>query len=235
MSNTYFQFKQFRINQDQSAMKVATDACILGAVTPVPEQGAVLDIGTGTGLLSLMIAQRCDCSIDAVELDEKSFKQAEKNVIESPWSHHIKVHHADIRSFHASQKYDLVICNPPFYENHLRSISAAKNTAKHAAQLSFEELVDAIKRNLKPDGIFSVLLPANMNEKFTGLCETAQLNIAQQVLIRDNEAQDIIRIITFFSFKIQQKAESILLTIKDAAGNYSPQFTQLLNPYYLHL
>lgn len=216
-------------------MKVATDACILGAVTPVPEQGAVLDIGTGTGLLSLMIAQRCDCSIEAVELDEKSFKQAEKNIAASPWSDRIKIHHDDIRSFHPTQKYDLVICNPPFYENHLRSTSAAKNTAKHAAQLSFEELVDTVKRNLKEDGIFSVLLPANISERFTGLCEAVELHPFQQVLIRDNEVQQIIRSISFLSFKTHPKTETILLTIKDPAGNYSPQFTELLNPYYLHL
>ncbi|MEP7128610.1 MAG: methyltransferase, partial [Chitinophagales bacterium] len=137
MSNTYFQFKQFRIDQDQSAMKVATDACILGAATPAPADGAILDIGTGTGLLSLMIAQKCSGRIDAVELDEGSFHQATSNVQNSLWKDRINVIHSDVRTFHPNKKYDLIICNPPFFENHFKSPFLQKNKAKHAVQLSY--------------------------------------------------------------------------------------------------
>ena len=131
MSNTYFQFKQFTIHQDKCAMKVCTDACMLGAWTAGKLGGSginnILDIGCGTGLLSLMLSQKINASIDAVEIDADAAKQAGENISASPWAANIRVIHTSLQEFMPKKKYDLIICNPPFYENDLRSEHENKN------------------------------------------------------------------------------------------------------------
>ncbi len=216
-------------------MKVSTDACLFGAITPVSENDSVLDIGTGTGLLALMLAQKCNCEIDAVERDAPSYSQAVTNVLMSPWSSRIKLHHTDIRLFHPGKKFSLIICNPPFFENHRRSSIAQQNTAKHADQLSFRELIEAVSKNLKSDGLFAVLLPANIIEKFVMLSAMSSLHVLYHVYISNRESLQPKRVITIFSPEIQETKESNSIYIKDAGGNYSRQFRELLQPFYLHL
>ena len=128
MANTYFQFKQFIIHQDQCAMKVCTDACILGAwfAEKIPSQSAVLDIGSGTGLLMLMLAQKNKSEIDGIELDLSSFKQLKENISISKWKESLHAFPGDVRTFSFSSKYDFIIVNPPFFEGDLLSSSAGK-------------------------------------------------------------------------------------------------------------
>lgn len=235
MSNTYFQFKQFRIEQDQCAMKVSTDACLLGAVTSTPAEGKILDIGTGTGILSLLLAQRCHCMIDAAELDEASFRQAASNVAHSKWNDRIHVVHTDIRLYHSLTKYALIICNPPFYENHFKSPSSQKNKAKHAEHLSYQELLEAVKRNLSADGVFSVLLPANCAERFMKQAVTFELHPHKRFLISEDDKQPFKRHIILFSQHPSTTITETALFIRDAEGNYSSSFRHLMHPYYLYL
>ncbi|HUS02889.1 MAG TPA: methyltransferase, partial [Chitinophagaceae bacterium] len=154
MANDYFQFKEFIIQQDKCSMKVCTDACLLGSLLPVTSKNAepinrVLDIGTGTGLLSLMYAQRnIHAVIDAVEIEEDSFKQANENFIRSKWNDRIKIFYTDIRKFAPAKKYDLIITNPPFYENELLSTEKNKNIAKHDEGLTFRDLTGIITKHL---------------------------------------------------------------------------------------
>ncbi len=216
-------------------MKVSTDACILGAFTPATAKGRMLDIGTGSGLLSLMLAQRCNSLIDAAELDEPSFQQAADNVANSKWKDRIRVIHTDIRMYHASPKYALIICNPPFYENHFQSPSLKKNKAKHALQLSYQELLEVVKRNLEPDGIFSVLLPSNSAERFMQLAGGVALQACKRMLIKERDHHPVKRQIILFSTNLDLPLTETTLTIRDTDGHYSTEFRQLLHPYYLHL
>src|SRR5688572_25058776 len=138
MPNTYFQFKQFTIHQDRSAMKVTTDACLFGAwcATEINQDNKrLLDIGTGTGLLSLMIAQKNKLLIDAVEIEEQAAVQAVENVKASPWKESVHVIHKNIRDFNSEKKYNYIISNPPFYENELSGERMEKNIAHHDAGL----------------------------------------------------------------------------------------------------
>jgi tRNA1Val (adenine37-N6)-methyltransferase len=155
-----FQFKQFTIHQDQCAMKVSTDACILGAWVDVAQAENILDIGAGTGLLSLMMAQRSTACIDAVELDTPAFEQAKSNIAESNWGDRVEVFLGKIQDFSSDKKYDYIVSNPPFYQNHLKSEKVQKNQAHHTETLSFEELLDSVLRLRTTSGKFAVLLPA---------------------------------------------------------------------------
>jgi len=132
MANTYFQFKQFTVQQDKCAMKVTTDSCLFGSLSPTLSEGEgvlnVLDIGTGTGLLSLMFAQKKqNALIEAIEIDKDAFEQAKENIAASPWSYRINIIHADARNYPFPQKYDVIISNPPFYQNVLNTDDKMKN------------------------------------------------------------------------------------------------------------
>ena len=140
---SYFQFKQFIIHQDRCAMKVCTDACILGAWfgTKLPSNIRVLDIGSGTGLLIMMLAQNIEAAIDGIEIDLPAFKQLQENISQNEWKKRIHVYPGDIRNFSFPQQYDFIISNPPFFENDLASESLAEQTAKHSKDLSLDELI----------------------------------------------------------------------------------------------
>ncbi len=235
MPNSYFQFKQFRIDQDQCAMKVTTDACILGAWTPLPRHGCVLDIGTGTGLLALMIAQRADVLVDAVEFDEPGFLQAKKNIISSKWKDRIHIFQADIRLWLPEKKYELIICNPPFYEGQYKPPDYQKKVAWHDEMLNLADLLKSVHRLLMfPEAKFSVLLPANKTQDFTSAAATYKLYPQQQLQFGDKFG-NLHRTILVFATTAKNKVQTEVLTIKNNAGIHSNEFVQLMKQYYLYL
>ena len=161
MPNDHFEFKQFKVIQSACAQKVSTDACLFGAWVAV-HSGAklqVLDVGAGTGLLMLMLAQKINAEIDGIEISEDCAKQAMENIGASPWSSRLSVIHADARDHRFEKKYDLVISNPPFYENQLRSPDPAKNIAWHSHELNLTELTALAFNLLSANGILCILLP----------------------------------------------------------------------------
>src|ERR1700734_3286365 len=154
MPNSYFQFKQFTIYQDRCAMKVCTDACILGAWfgDKAPAYSSVLDIGSGTGLLMLMLAQKHKGELRGIEIDLDAFHQLKDNIDKSPWRHLIKVYPGDIRSFSFPEKFDFTSSNPPFFENDLPASSPTANLARHSKELTLSDLLEAIDTNLSHNG-----------------------------------------------------------------------------------
>jgi tRNA1Val (adenine37-N6)-methyltransferase len=240
MANSYFQFKQFTIHQDKCGMKVTTDGCLFGAwVAGRLESGAgnILDIGTGTGLLTLMMAQQSKFFIDAIEIDKDAFEQASDNVAASPWANRIKVFHADAKKLVAKNKYDVIISNPPFYEKELKGDDAQKNLAHHDAGLLLPELLHIIQENLKPGGIFYLLLPYKRNDEVKQLLTANDFTIEQMTFVRQSFNHDYFRIMLAGKFKTAKSAETLIdeIPIKDKQDNYSPVFISLLRDYYLHL
>lgn len=236
MSNNWFQFKQFRVVQDACAMKVTTDACIQGAWTPVPISGNILDIGTGTGLLSLMVAQRSSgAKITALEIDKDAAQQASANFEASTWRTSIDVQQADFMEWESAAKYDLIICNPPFFLNSLRSPEENRNMAKHTNELTLEGILQRCKAILKESGILSLLLPTDtylMIEPLfakQGLYEMARLEVRHKPDGRTN------RIVTLLSPAARADKQVTQLHIYEADGVYSGEFKKLLRDYYLHL
>src|SRR5688500_4757987 len=183
MPNDYFRFKHFTIQQGMTAMKVTTDACLFGGwiaerfsvlqkETGKPD---VLDLGTGTGLLSLMLAQKLEAAIDAIEIHTAAAAQAKENVEASTWKEMITVIHADVREYSFNKQYDLVMSNPPFYENDLRSPVASVNQARHDTSLTFHDLLILVNHLLKQDGYFAVLIPFHRCEYLLQEAQTTDL------------------------------------------------------------
>lgn len=232
MPNTHFAFKQFTIHQDQTAMKVTTDACILGAYTDVKKAKNMLDIGTGTGLLSLMLSQRNNAIIDAIEIDESAYHQAIKNVGQSIFKDNIRVHNVSIQNFITNNSYDLIVSNPPFFQNHLKAETVARNNSLHTDTLSFEDLLGSVLRLLSQNGTFVVLLPAFESAIFDQLANLKELYPQKKLTIRHRKGSKILRIITTFG-RLKQETIDEELIIKNPDESYTPDFQALLREYYL--
>lgn len=236
MANNYFQFKQFRIDQENAAMKVCTDSCIFGAMIKPQMFKNILDIGTGTGLLALMVAQRSDGLIDAVEIDADAAEQAKQNINNSPWKDRIKVSTQAIQDFSSSakKKYDLIISNPPFYKDNLKSENEKINIAHHGTALSMQELLEAVTKLLLPDGLFMVLLPSFEAELLREEAIEYNLFTSSIIKIKDTGNAKVLREVTVFSYglTIPSMAEFV---IKKEDGTYTEDFVGLLKEYYLNL
>jgi tRNA1Val (adenine37-N6)-methyltransferase len=243
MANSYFKFKQFTINQDKCAMKVTTDACLFGAMVagcktclPAGKQLVnCLEIGIGTSLLSLMVAQKNNAlKIDAVEIDAAAAEQAAENIAASPWADRIEVFNEDILSFSSEKKYDCIISNPPFFEDDLQSADKAKNDAKHNTSLNLLQLLQVVDKYLTPDGFFAVLLPYHRVGYFIEASEKMDLHLSKQILVKQTLKHKFFRGILFLSRKeVDSQQDEII--IKDAEHNYTPQFAAALKDYYLFL
>ncbi len=237
MSNSWFEFKQFRIEQNKCAMKITTDACIQGAWTPVSSPAKrLLDIGTGTGLLSLMLAQRNPgILIDAVELDPEAASQAAENVALSPWHERIKVMRQDIRDHISPVKYDLIICNPPFFANSLLGDGLEKNQARHDVSLKKEELLHAANSNLSENGHLSLLLPHTEYQQWKEPAARVGLYEKSCLHIRHRPDASVKRVVSIMSRIDEISPAQYTLTIQDEDGRYSAEFIALLSPFYLNL
>ncbi len=173
MSNQYFEFKRFRMEQDRCPMKVGTDGVLLGAWFPLQEGCTVLDIGTGTGLVAIMAAQRGAGRVTAVDIDSDAAGQARANAANSPWADRIDVVCSDIALFNEGFRYDRIVCNPPYFRDSLRSPDSGRNTARHNDSLSFETLSACASRLLADDGRLCLVLPRDAVETFSR-CAAAQ-------------------------------------------------------------
>ena len=235
--NTYFQFQQFRVDQGQCAMKVSLDACIFGALIDVSKSQRILDIGTGTGLLSLMVAQRCGATIDAVELDEKAAQQARDNFQQSPWADRLNLIHSAVQQYDAPELYDTFICNPPFFEHSLTSPDAARSLARHTDSLTFKELASAIQTHLAEGGQAWILLSTASSEAF--LKEVHQTNRLQPVSVislRPNRQRpDHRNIHVVRKSQPSEKNDRTIrqLTLMGENQGYTTEIKRLLGEYFL--
>ncbi len=238
MSNTYFRFKQFTVHQERCAMKVSTDACIFGAWTPVAEGVKnILDIGTGTGLLALMLAQRnADVCIDAIELDPDAAMQARQNIEQSPWRDRIQAIEGDVRNYPFSKKYDLIICNPPFFQNSLLGPDSARNNVRHNLSLSFEDLLNRLNALLSPKGYCSILLPVAEHGRWEQLIIANGYTVFNKLLIcLSGESAVPNRIASLCALQPAVEVTHQTLYIYKDKGLYTNDFRHLLSPFYLNL
>ncbi|HWJ90571.1 MAG TPA: methyltransferase, partial [Flavisolibacter sp.] len=246
MANSYFQFKQFTIHHDRCAMKTTTDACLFGAWAAIELQKKilenkqeadlapkVLDIGSGSGLLSLMLSQKNAVAIDAVEIEPDAAQQARENIQASQWRDRIEVFNEDIVSFEGSG-YDYIITNPPFYENELSSSRPEKNLAHHSAALSLMTLVNTIKEKLKSTGTFFILFPFKRAEELEKTLGLNGLFIQKRIQVRQSVNHAPFRVMIMGSAAAPPRVEHDQIDIAGARTEYTPAFTDLLKDYYLY-
>jgi tRNA1Val (adenine37-N6)-methyltransferase len=239
MPNTYFQFKEFRIEQGNCGMKVTTEACLFGALATqlVPENcNHILDIGTGTGLLALMFAQSSKAFISALEIDKAAFQQAKENFQLSPWSERLAIEHCDLNDYHSDNQFDFIICNPPFFEKNQLGKKMNKNKAIHNFSLGFEGLAQGLERLLNSEnGLAVVLYPEYEMSLFKNSMIALGLEERVSIDIYNQTEKPVFRQIKVFSKKKSASPQIQSLIIKKENGEYTPEFTRLLKAYYLHL
>jgi len=231
-----FHFKQFSIEQDKCAMKVSLDACVFGALCETDKAKRILDIGTGTGLLSLMMAQRSHAHIDAIELDEQAAQQAIQNIESSPFSKQVRVHTANIKQFKGAKKYDLVVCNPPFFSDHLKGPNTQRNQARHNDGLSFMELNGSIIEHLHEYGRAWILLPCSEFENFMEDARQLGLQLDQKWLLSSRPQKVPHRVIfslAHTSSQISMEPANTLCVHSEHGPEYTQAFKSLLKHYYL--
>lgn len=230
-----FKFRQFSIWQDRCPMKVGTDGVLLGAWADVNSRRRILDIGTGTGLIALMAAQRNSSAvITAVEIDRSSAEQASENVAMSPWHDRISVIHSDILDFQSDEKFDAILCNPPYFRNSLRCPESGRNNARHCDTLSFDSLLQKASSLLSENGEFSVIIPTDSVSAFTGMAASAGLQIHRTTDVFTRPEAQPKR--TLLSFGMGWRdCEKTIIEMRDTNGNPSPSYIELVSTFYLKI
>jgi tRNA1Val (adenine37-N6)-methyltransferase len=233
-----FSFKQFNVQQDRCAMKIGTDGVLLGAWTPlINNPYNLLDIGAGTGILSLILAQRSNLEqIDAIEIDEGAYEQCVENFEASPWSDRLFCFHAGLDEFvdDPEDEYDLIISNPPFYTDTFKSENTQRDIARFEDALPFEELIEAADLLLSDNGIFSVIIPYKEETKFVSMCKELELFPLKITRVKGTPTAEIKRSLLAFT-RIEQTPIIDELTIEISRHQYTPEYIALTQDFYLKM
>ena len=237
MPNDTFDFKKFSIKQDKCAMKVGTDAVLLGAWIIPNGSKNILDIGTGTGVISLMLAQKSSANILAVEIDKQSTEQAMLNVSQSNYFSQIQVENVSIQDLaqKSEKKFDLIVTNPPYFIDSYKSIESNRTIARHSDSLPFEELIDSVLKLLDVKGKFCLILPKNEAGIFRKMAEIKGLYLSKLLRIRtkpDKESEK--RHLMQFEFKETEFSESTLVLEENESRNYTQAYKEFTKDYYLN-
>jgi len=233
-----FQFKQFSIEQDRCAMKIGTDGVLLGAWTPIENNPfSILDIGTGTGIIALMLAQRSSAEqIDALEIDEEAYEQATDNFENSPWNDRLFCFHAGLDEFveEPEDEYDLIVSNPPFYSEDYKSNDDQRDLARFQDAMPFEDLIEAAALLLSENGIFSVIIPFKEEENFIAIAKEYDLHPLKITHAKGTPTSEIKRSL----LALTRNETSVLtneLVIETARHIYTPEYIELTQDFYLKM
>lgn len=234
MDTRPFHFKAFSLHHHRSTMKVGTDAVLLGIWTDLTSVKSALDVGTGCGILSLLLACRTSLSVDAVEMDADSFEEAKQNFLESPYSDCLQIFHADFNDFvpPEGKRYDLIISNPPFFVNDLQSKNPKKSMARHTQSLTYERLLTGSLELLNPEGKISVVLPYRESRLFLSLAKSAGFFVEKQMLIFPMLGKEPNRInILLGRQPVEEQTEKFM--IRDENGKFTSQYVDFVKDYYV--
>jgi len=235
MPKPEFRFKRFTIRQDRCALKVGTDGVLFGAWVNYTDAQRILDIGTGTGVLALIAAQRNDTAwIDAVEIDDASAEQATENAAASPWPDRVRVHRMDVRRMTATEPYDLIICNPPYYAGYSTSPDERIGLAKHSGELLFPELIDAVDRLLAPEGKLAVIVPLNREMEFLMEARRVALLPLRRCSVRYVAHRPPKRVLLELSRSGGAVEEATLTVEATGPFDYTPEYRALISDLMLN-
>lgn len=236
-----FRFKEFTIHQDKSAMKIGTDAVLLGAwcsINHYPD--TVLDVGSGTGIIGLMLAQRTNAmTVDAVEIDEAAYEQTVENFEQSDWGDRLFCYNASFQEFaqelsEEEDVYELIVANPPFYTDTYETENDSRNKARFTSSLSFQDLLIGVKSILAENGLFSVIIPCKEEANFVALAEEIGLFLNRVCRVKGNEKSEIVRSLLEFSF-ITKNIQEEQLVIEKERHQYTDAYIDLTKDFYLKM
>jgi tRNA1Val (adenine37-N6)-methyltransferase len=234
MSGQSFVFKQFIVKQNKCAMKVGTDAVLVGAWAEMPKDGSVLDIGTGTGIIAMMAAQRSQAFVDALEIDIDSYIQAVENTSNCKWRDRIVIHLMSLQQYtiRSERKYDAIISNPPYFSNSLQASSESRTKARHTCTLKFEELLSGVATLLKPGGTFSTILPPKEAEDLINISKEHKLYLTRVTRVQTCISKPPKRLLMQFGFEPDSFSENTLI-IESEPHSYTPSYKELTRDFYL--
>lgn len=234
-----FIFKQFEIKQNKSAMKVGTDGVLLGAWCNVPDKTCrILDIGTGTGLIALMVAQRCkQAYIDGIEIDKEAANEAAENCAKSPFFNRINIIHSALQQYQPVLKYDLIVCNPPYFNNSLKNPDKNREIARHTTTLNFDELLKYSIRLLNPNGILALILPYDEKNNFMEYVYKSEFKIKRETEVYSTKTSlNAKRIMMEFCLTDSNMIiEKNKITIEKERHLYTSEYIDLTKDFYLNM
>lgn len=239
MANPYFKFKQFTVHQERATLKVSTDSCLFGAwcAENIAKRQInprhILDIGSGTGLLMLMLAQQSYALIDGIELDHDTCIQARENFAASPWHDRLQLFEGDVRTYSFSKQYDLIVSNPPFFEGDLKPLVHSKRMAKHDETLTLEALLETLSSLMHEESRFACLMPFHRRTELIEAAREKGLFLAAELRVKQTTRHDFFRSMMMFGkSNVQATIENIAI---QEDGVYTFAFVELLRDYYLYL
>jgi tRNA1Val (adenine37-N6)-methyltransferase len=234
-----FQFKQFSVQQDRCAMKIGTDGVLLGAWAPVEQNPfSILDIGTGTGIIALMLAQRSTAQqIDALEIDEQAYEQATDNLENSPWNDRLFCFHAGLDEFmeEPEDEYDLIVSNPPFYAEDYKTNNDQRDLARFQDALPFEDLIEAADLLLSENGILAVIIPFKEEDRFLAIAKEFELYPTRITRVKGTSTAEIKRSLLALSRNKTTLFSIDELTIEIGRHEYTPEYIALTQDFYLKM
>lgn len=238
MSNSYFQFKQFTVFHDKCAMKVGTDGVLLGAWTNVENVTEVLDVGTGTGLIALMVAQRNpQARVIAIDVDEQAVGQAKENIENSPFSDRIAVEFLAFRQFvqNSSKRFDLIVSNPPYFSGSLLPPDKERARARHSVSLTLDDLLFSARGCLQDHGTLSLILPYDKSDELNYLCEKHLFYMKRKTIVHPLPATEPKRLLIELTMQQTDHTETSSLVIENSRHQYAKDFSDLVRAFYIHL
>lgn len=237
MSGHTFVFKKFTVFQHDSAHKVGTDAVLIGAWAQVEHAKSILDVGTGTGIIALMMAQKSGAVIDAIDIEQSSYRQACENVKHSAWRERIHVHHVSFQDYvkTCGKKFDIIITNPPYFVDSFKAPDEERSHARHNDTLPFTNLVEGVKTLLQPNGKFYIILPTKEAGDFKTLAEKKGLHLLKRMRVKTKQANDTEkRHMMKFSFNAGTLQDQTMSIEKDVHHDYTDEYKLLTSDFYLY-
>lgn len=236
-SQQLFRFKQFEIDQSECAMKVGTDGVLLGAWSAVSDVKEVLDIGTGTGIIALMLAQRSKANISAVEIDQVSFNQAKTNFEKSKWADRLSIEMTSIQNFAQtnSTQFDVIVCNPPFFSGGTLSSNQDKNNVRHTVKLSHTDLLKSARSLLSPTGQFSVILPLLEGLRFIEIAATYGMYCTRKTEVKPKADKNVERLLLEFRKKESKTQQSQLVIQNEGRNDWTEEYISLTKGFHPNL
>ena len=235
MSNSYFKFKQFTIEQSDCAMKVGTDGCLLGSWFDCEESKKILDIGCGTGLITIMAAQRSNAKITGIEIDSKAAMQARINADNSPWGERIEIIHGDLLEYTTEQRFDTIVSNPPYFVNSLKCDDTSRTLARHSDSLDCKQFFNKCAGLLSDNGCISIVIPCNIMNEWKEAAMEQDLNPTRTMFVKTTPKKAPKRVLIEFCPGTQNENMESTLVLESSPGEYSDDAKRILGDFYLKL